>query len=105
MRELASQIDAELHDIGGDGLEALLDPGSYGVLQAFARQLRAEHSNGVIYPSVRNPGGRCIAAFWPDAPAIPVQARHFRYHWDGERIDMIQELTMDGSGKVYRLEE
>ena len=60
--------------------------------------------DGIVYPSVRNPGGECIAAFWPDVIAKPVQGRHFRYHWDGERIDMIHELILDGSGQIFRLE-
>lgn len=105
MRELVGEVDAELHDIRGDGFNEALDPESYVPSQALAKQLREAGSNGIAYPSVRNAGGECIAAFWPDVPGIPVQARHFRYHWDGTRIDMIHELTLDGSGEVFRLED
>ena len=104
MRELAGWLDAELHDIRTGGFKDVLAPDSYRASHAFARGLRAAGSNGIAYPSVRDPDGQCIAAFWPDVPAIPVQGRHFRYHWNGERIDMIRELKRDGSGKVYRLE-
>lgn len=103
VRELVGRIDAKLHDLRGGSFEALLDPGSYAESQVFARTLRKSGSDGIAYPSVRNPGGQCVAVFWPDVPEIPVQDRHFRYHWDGERIDLIHELKADDSGRVYRL--
>ncbi len=62
------------------GFEALLNPDSYGASQAFAIERRQAGGNGIVYNSVRNPGGQCVAAFWPDVPAIPVPCRHFRYH-------------------------
>lgn len=104
MRELVGKIDAGLHDIRGGGFQEALAPDSYSASHALARTLRAAGSDGIAYPSIRNRGGQCIAAFWPDVPAVPVQARHLRYHWNGERIDMIRELKLDGGGKVYRLE-
>ncbi|MBD3732013.1 MAG: RES family NAD+ phosphorylase [Sphingopyxis sp.] len=104
MRELVGAVQAQLVDIRGAGFDALLADDDYAESQDFARQKRGSGSNGIVYPSVRNPGGECIAAFWPDVVAKPVQGRHFRYHWDGERIDMIHELTLDGSGEIFRLE-
>jgi hypothetical protein len=32
---------------------------------------------------VRDEGGSCIAAFWPDVAGVPVQERHLQYEWDG----------------------
>lgn len=103
MRELVGAVKAKLVDIRVDGFDALLMPDDYAPSQAFARQQRDAGKDGVVYPSVRNPGGECIAAFWPDVVEKPVQGRHFRYHWDGARVDMIHELTLDGSGQVFRL--
>ena len=40
-------------------------PACYVESQQLARQLLASKSNGVIYPSVRNPGGTCLACFRP----------------------------------------
>ena len=98
-RELIGRIDADLTDIR-IGFEALLVPDDYGPSQAFARELKAEGSNGILYPSVRHAGGTCFAAFYPDVMAIPVQGRHISYHWDGSRIDLIKDIS---ASKVYSI--
>lgn len=99
MRELIGSVDALLIDLR-EGYDQLLDPDDYTASHAFAREARADGSNGVVYPSVRYPEGTCFAAFFPDVMAIPDQGRHVRYHWDGERIDMFQDLT---NGNVFEL--
>ncbi|MGB6109869.1 MAG: RES family NAD+ phosphorylase, partial [Acidobacteriaceae bacterium] len=40
-------------------------PACYAESQQLARTLLASKSNGLIYPSVRNPGGTCVACFRP----------------------------------------
>lgn len=105
IRELVGQVCSAPLDIRSDGRFApLLDPDDYSASQAFAKTHRDAGAAGIVYPSVRNAGGECIAAFWPDVPSIPKQGRHFRYHWDGTRIDMIHELKSNGKGRTYRLE-
>lgn len=104
MRELVGAVQANLLDVRGQGFDALLTPHDYAPSQAYARDARGNGEGGIVYPSVRNPGGECIAAFWPDVIARPMQGRHFRYHWDGVRIDMIHELRLDGKGPIFRLE-
>ena len=100
-RELVNAIDRSFHDIAADPVFApCLDPNSYKASQALAKRLRQEGSDGIIYPSVRDPDGQCIAAFWPDVVGIPVQGRHFAYHFDGEKIDMYRDET---SGDVFRI--
>lgn len=64
----------------------LLDPESYAASRRFGRRRRAAGSDGIVYPSVRHPGGDCVAAFWPDVVGIPVQERHLQYEWDGRRV-------------------
>lgn len=91
-RELIGRIDAHLTDIR-TGFPALLNPDDYAASQAFARRMKAAGSDGIVYPSVCNPGGTCFAAFYPDVMAPPVQGRHISYHWDGGRIDMIKDLA------------
>ena len=101
MRELVGAVDNAFHDIRSEGGFAdYLDPDSYDASQAFARELRANGSNGVVYPSVRDPGGECVGAFWPDAVGLPVQGRHLGYHFDGETIDLVRD---EASGDVWRL--
>ena len=89
MRVLVGRIDASLHDISampGETMTAVLDPADYTAGQALAARLRAEDSDGVHYPSVRRPGGRCIGAFRPRVVGLPIQAGHLKYHWDGSRV-------------------
>src|SRR3546814_10774470 len=95
MRELVGAVEARLVDIRPSGFDALLAPDDYAPSQNFARRQREAGTDGIVYPSVRNPAGECIAAFWPDVIARPVQGRHFRYPWDGERIDMLHELILE----------
>lgn len=106
MRELVGTLDAHLADLrgGGEAAMPLLDPEHYDAAQLLAQSLRSAGSGGIVYPSVRDPGGECATLFWPDIPAIPVQGRHLRYHWDGQRIDMIQMLSAQGGGQVFRLQ-
>lgn len=88
-RELNASIDAELHDLRNAVAYAFaLDADDHAEAQALARELRRNHaSNGIVYPSVRYPGGEAIAAFWPDVVGIPVQGRRLCYRWDGNRVD------------------
>jgi hypothetical protein len=92
-RELVGSIDAELHDIRGQGaLRNCLDPVEYATSQELGRALREEGSDGIVYPSVRFTEGFCIAAFWPDVVSIPVQGRHLSYYWDGEKVQYVKNL-------------
>lgn len=102
-REIALDVNLEAHDLRGDQVlfgEALM-PDSYAESQALAVDLRAAGSDGIAYPSCRQPGGECVALFYPDLAANPVQGRHLDYHWDGAQVDLYREV---GSGAVYRIE-
>ncbi len=99
-RELIGQVNADLVDIRG-GFDDLLAPEDYTASQAFAVQVKRAGSEGIVYPSVRNPDGECFAAFYPDVMEIPVQGRHISYHWNGTHIDMIKDLT---DGSVFAIE-
>jgi RES domain len=101
-RELALDVDAEVHDIrGGAGADdpALL-PGDYRASQELAAALRASGSEGIAYPSQRDPGSECVALFFPDRASNVVQGRHLDYHWDGARVDLYRDA---GSGAVFRI--
>jgi len=101
-RELVGPVDAELHDLrDAPAFAACLDPDAYGPSQALGRRLRAGGSDGLVYPSVRCPGGDCLAAFWPDVVGIPTPGRHLAYHWDGTRVDRVRDLA---SGQVFKVE-
>jgi hypothetical protein len=101
-RELLLAVDAELHDIRGDGEHEALNPVDYRQSQRLAIMLRAAGSSGIVYPSQRRQGGECVALFYPDLATPPVQGRHLDYHWNGERVDLIRDV---GTRKVFRVLE
>jgi hypothetical protein len=73
----------------------ILDPQSCAGSQAFARRFRAAGANGVVYPSVRAPGGECIGAFRPRAVGRSRQERHLKYRWNGSRVDRYFDYLRD----------
>jgi hypothetical protein len=87
-RTYKGAVSAVMHDVRGPGFAHLLgaDVATYAAAQAFAAGLRSAGSNGIVYSSVRHRLGTCIAAFWPNVVAIPVQERHIELKWDGRTI-------------------
>jgi hypothetical protein len=101
-REILLDVNAQLHDLRGDTAvqSGLLLPDDYEASQALGSQLRATGSNGVVYPSVRYPGGECVGVFYPDCAANPIQGRHLDYHWNGTTVDLYRNAN---TGQVYRI--
>ena len=101
LRELIGAVQHNLHDLRGQTeFQTCLDPEAYQASQVLARTLRAQGSDGIAYPSVRDPEGECLAAFWPDVIGIPVPGRLLTYHFDGQRIDLVRDET---SHAVFQL--
>jgi hypothetical protein len=92
MRCYRTRIDSRLHDIRG-GWKKEHDADGYTASVKLARTLRDAGSNGIVYDSVRDHGGECVAAFQPDVVAPCVQAQHLIYRWDGERIAQVLEVS------------
>jgi hypothetical protein len=101
-RELVLSVHADLHDLRGpEGQgDPALAPDDYRASQALGEGLKKAGSDGVVYASVRHAGGECVGLFYPDCASAPVQGRHFDYHWDGERVDLVRDA---GSGEVFRV--
>ncbi|SNS50269.1 MULTISPECIES: RES family NAD+ phosphorylase [unclassified Azospirillum] len=97
-RELIGAVDTDLDDVTGRA--DLLHPSDYAASHTFGAERRAAGSNGITWPSVRYPGGQCIAVFWPDVIPVPVQGAHFAYHWNGSTVDYVKKLD---SGEVWRV--
>lgn len=73
----------------------ILDQLSYAASQSYGRQMREGGALGVVYPSVRYPGGECIGAFKPRAVGLPlIQERHLQYQWNGKRVDRIFDYRL-----------
>jgi hypothetical protein len=82
-RELMAPIHGDL----AEAPEDCLDPDDWGMGQKFGAATHKDGKDGVLYRSVRYPAGLAAALFWPDCLKLPViQARQFRYHWDGARM-------------------
>ncbi|MGN6766934.1 MAG: RES family NAD+ phosphorylase [Rhizobiaceae bacterium] len=88
-RVLVGNVDRDLDDV--NAVPGVLDPDDYAASQAEGRALRDAGSDGLTWNSVRIAGGSCIGAFWPDVVGIPVQGRHYCYHWDGSRVDFVRQ--------------
>ena len=88
--ELVGSADTDFDDAAGRA--DLLHPDDYGPSQIFGAERRAARSNGIVWPSVRCPGGHCIGAFWPDVVPIPRPAGRYAYHWNGEAVDFVKKL-------------
>jgi len=95
MRIYAAHLSASMHDIRGmrAALPKVYDPDSYAESNKFGVKLRAAGSSGIVYDSVRDPGGQCAAVFRPKALSRCREIGHLLYHWDGARISAVfQEL-------------
>jgi hypothetical protein len=86
------------HDLRGQRRSAdfadIYDPDRYGASQALARALRARHSDGVCYDSVRHDGGECLGVFRPRLVTNLRQGVHLRYGWNGDHIDTVYEIRL-----------
>ncbi|WP_173089155.1 RES family NAD+ phosphorylase [Devosia sp. 1635] len=70
-----------------------LDPDTvkaYPVGNAIAESARATGLNGIIYPSVRHPGGTCIVALRPAAVQSVRQGAVYRMIWKGHPAPLIE---------------
>jgi hypothetical protein len=102
MRSYASDLNAALHNIRGhqDTWPELYDPdpAHYGASQSFAEGLRAQGSNGIVYDSVRDLGGECVAIFRPPVLSPVRQGLHYCYVWDGQAIITVYEKQLYSQG-------
>nr|WP_156923844.1 RES family NAD+ phosphorylase [Massilia alkalitolerans] len=81
---LLADFSAGFHDLRGiDAYKACLDPDSYIASQALAAELMEQGSMGVIYPSVRHPGGTNLACFRPALVGNVRKAQTYRLTWAG----------------------
>jgi len=90
---LLADFSASFHDVRGIvAYEDCLDPGSYVASQALASELLEGGSMGVIYPSVRHPGGTCLACFRPALVGNVRKAQTYRLTWAGSPHPAVEIL-------------
>ncbi|MGV3708881.1 MAG: RES family NAD+ phosphorylase [Gemmatimonas sp.] len=85
MREWTNSMDVRLIDLRGrQQIDAdLYDANSYGKSQLFGERVRAAGGAGIVYDSVRHPGGTCVVLYRPRSVAPVKQGIHLEYRWTG----------------------
>ena len=69
-----------------------LDPDidvGYPAGNTVARAVREAGHNGIVYPSVRRPGGTCLVALWPHVVQSVAQGAVIRAVWDDTRTPVV----------------
>ena len=94
-RELIAGFTTRFHVLTAEAGEAILDDDpetSYPSGQALAREILTSSGNGLLYPSVRNPGGQCLAAFRPHLVQNVRQGATWLFTWVGDPVpDIVQQ--------------
>lgn len=94
MRVYMGNVIKPMHDVRGDGYEQLHNPDDWTASQAFGQAMKTINSWGIVYRSVRDAGGECIAALRPPAVSMPKQGAHLSYVWDGVGITDVYRKTL-----------
>lgn len=96
MREYIANVKKPLVTISQTSHPTLLSPNlsAYSDPQNFGRQIKENNEWGIIYPSVRQRGGTCVAIFRPPALTIPTQGCHLDYIWDGNKICEVRKAEV-----------
>jgi RES domain len=74
----------------------ILSPSSYVAGQALGRAARAAGGRGIAYPSVRDNGGECLAAFRTSLLRDCRHAAYLEYEWNGETVTNVYEMSKVG---------
>ena len=87
------QVDAVLHDLrpAGAAPDAADHPDDDTAARALGAALHAAGSAGVVYRSVRWPGGQNVGLFTPLAASQCLHAGHLLYIWDGQAFADVYE--------------
>lgn len=93
MRVYIGKVNCPLVDIRSKEFHLLVNPDAenYSTPQQFGAIQKHNNAWGIIYPSVRNPAGECLAILRPPAITIPTQSSHLSYRWNGNKIDAVYE--------------
>jgi hypothetical protein len=92
--DYTADFSAEFHDVRANRRFAqYLDPDSYVASQRLAQTLLDVGSLGLVYPSVRNESGTCIACFRPALVTNVRKGKSYRFVWDGGPDPIITAAT------------
>ena len=94
-RMYVAALGGSYDDLRGTSMRAkVYDPHSYERSQAYARALYEKNrADGIVYNSVRNPGGECACAFRPRLVKNCRIHKYLQFRWNGERIIAVATIT------------
>jgi RES domain len=89
-----ADFSSRFHDVRGRNrrFAPLYDPGDYAASQSLGQRLFDDGSNGVVYRSVRDPGGECLVCYRPRLVLNVRAAAHYEYRWDGTAEPRVRKL-------------
>lgn len=95
MRCLKTTFSAQLRDIRSDTYTYVTwyNPDNYADAQALGASLKNNGDSGLVYNSVRAAGKICFALFSPSVISDVIQASHYEYIWDGQKIQVALETV------------
>jgi RES domain-containing protein len=94
--EMFASMAGEFVDLRQTSGHPCLDPDpavGYPIGNAIADAARAQGLNGVIYPSVRRPGGTCIVALRPHAVQSVAPGAIYRLEWSGDSKPAVTRIS------------
>lgn len=86
-RELLAGFTTRMHDLTDRAGEEVLSPDpriSYPIGQTLAKDVLGSGGNGLLYPSTRRNGGRCLVAFRPHLVQNIRQGDTWIFAWSGQ---------------------
>jgi hypothetical protein len=94
MRVIKAEIRAKVYDVRGmqKALPALYHPDHYTSSQQWATHVWTQGAQGIVYDSVRQPGGQCAAIFSPQTITHCHKDRILSFEWNGKDTLAIAEL-------------
>jgi hypothetical protein len=96
LRVYLADFRARFHDIrpAKRAWEPLYAPDDYASSQAFASRLLADGSNGVVYRSVRDPDGECLACFRPGLVQNVRVGGYYEFRWEGRPEPIVRRIEI-----------
>ena len=96
-RIYAATIEGAFDDVRGRSMRSKLyaaAPDDYAFAQRYAHRLYDRNRvDGIVYNSVRNSGGQCVAAFRPRIVSNARIRKYIQFRWDGRRITGVVDLV------------
>lgn len=93
-RVLVAEVQGLLHDLRGlkSQMPDVFSPVRYAASQKLAQELWEAGSSGLVYESVRHPGGQCAALFRSETISHCRQERFMIFEWNGRKVQKVYQL-------------